>query len=160
MDSVSYQVVFDIGHRGPQYWWLLIIPVVMVTAGITMLRAKPFQGSRAFLIVFTGVAGAVALAVATSMVREYSMLRTALAQGHYRTVEGLVTDFVPASGGDHHAEHFIVVTPTARVPYSYSWATVTQGFNESQNHGGPMHEGLRVRIADVNGEIARLEIAP
>jgi hypothetical protein len=37
---------------------------------------------------------------------------------------------------------------------------VTQGFNDSQNHGGPMREGLRVRIADVNGEIARLEIAP
>jgi len=36
---------------------------------------------------------------------------------------------------------------------------VTAGFNNTLSHGGPIHEGLRVRIADVDGAIARLEIA-
>jgi hypothetical protein len=85
-------------------------------------------------------------------------MREAIRDGRYRIVEGTVTDFVPADAGDHHPEHFAVLTPGGRVEYFYSESTVTQGFNQSQNHGGPIRDGLRVRIADVGGKIARLEI--
>jgi hypothetical protein len=167
MDSVSYQVVFDISHRGPQYWWLLGIPLIMVTVGVSALRrpvGSPFRnrivtGNRTFLLVYTGFAATVGIAAALSMATQYFALRSALAHGQYKVVEGVVTGFVPASGGDHHPEQFTVVTATGREEYSYSWAGVTQGFNESRPHGGPMRDSLRVRIADVHGVIARLEIA-
>jgi hypothetical protein len=35
---------------------------------------------------------------------------------------------------------------------------MTPGFDRIQRDGGPIHSGLRVRIADVGGHIARLEV--
>jgi hypothetical protein len=43
--------------------------------------------------------------------------------------------------------------------YSYSDYVVVAGFNNTQSHGGPIRNGLRVRIADIDGQIARLEVA-
>jgi len=43
--------------------------------------------------------------------------------------------------------------------YEYSDYVVSAGFNNTQSHGGPIREGITVRIADVRGKIARLEIA-
>jgi hypothetical protein len=70
-------------------------------------------------------------------------------------VEGVVHDFVPMPFDGHPHESFEV----AGHSYEYSDFEVTQGFNNTQSHGGPMRDGLRVRIADVGGRIARLEIA-
>jgi hypothetical protein len=55
----------------------------------------------------------------------------------------------------HANEHFTV----CGVPFSYSDYVVTEGFNRTSSHGGPMREGLWVRITYVGDIIARLEIA-
>ena len=152
MDSISYQTVFDIGHQFPQYWWLLGIPLVMFTAGFLMLGSKDSRHSRAFIYFFLAISGTVGIAFGGGYRDRIRAMREAITNGRYRTVEGTVADFVPADAGDHHPEHFAVVTPGGRVEYSYSESGVTQGFNQSQHHGGPLRDGLRVRIANVNGE--------
>ncbi|MGH9970245.1 MAG: hypothetical protein ACREBG_20950 [Pyrinomonadaceae bacterium] len=43
--------------------------------------------------------------------------------------------------------------------FSYSDYDETKGFNRTQSHGGPMREGLQVRITHVDGSIVKLEIA-
>lgn len=43
--------------------------------------------------------------------------------------------------------------------FSYSDYDLTQGFNQTQSHGGPIKEGLQVRITHVDGSIVKLEIA-
>ena len=43
--------------------------------------------------------------------------------------------------------------------FAYSDYIVTAGFNNTQSHGGPIREGLQVRIVAVDGRIARLEVA-
>jgi hypothetical protein len=43
--------------------------------------------------------------------------------------------------------------------YRYSDSVVTAGFNNTQPHGGPIREGMTVRITNFGGQIARLEIA-
>ena len=43
--------------------------------------------------------------------------------------------------------------------FSYSKYEINSGFRRNVGQGGPMREGLFVRIANVDGEIARLEIA-
>jgi hypothetical protein len=51
-------------------------------------------------------------------------------------------------------EHFTV----CGVPFSYSDYVVTAGFNHASSHGGPMREGLWVRIAYSGNDIGRLEV--
>ena len=86
---------------------------------------------------------------------EHRELVAALESRRYVVVEGVVHDFVPGPLSEHPMESFEVEGHR----YEYSNAMVTEGFNITQSHGGPMRDGLRVRIADVHGVIARLEIA-
>jgi hypothetical protein len=82
-------------------------------------------------------------------------LRDSLLNGKYTVVEGVVVDFVPMPYSGHAMEKLNVDGHH----YEYSDYNVVAGFNNTQSHGGPIHQGLRVRIADVDGQIARLEIA-
>ncbi|GBU19797.1 MULTISPECIES: hypothetical protein [Methylobacterium] len=70
------------------------------------------------------------------------------------TVEGRVARFHPMPYGGHDRERFEV----NGVPFSYSDYIVTGGFNTSASHGGPIREGLPVRICHVDGLIVRLEV--
>jgi len=86
--------------------------------------------------------------------RDYRRMADAMETGRYETVEGVVTHFVPMPHEGHSKETYSVDGRT----YAYSDSIVTAGFNNTLSHGGPIHEGLHVRIADVDGAIARLEI--
>ena len=44
------------------------------------------------------------------------------------------------------------------VPFSYSDYIPEAGFNQTSAHGGPIHQGLPVRIWYVGKEIVKLEI--
>ncbi len=44
------------------------------------------------------------------------------------------------------------------INFSYSDYMVTGGFNVTSSHGGPVREGLAVRICYKDGEILRLEV--
>jgi len=59
---------------------------------------------------------------------------------------------MPYSG--HAMESFTV----SGVPFSYSDYIPKAGFNQTSSHGGPIHEGLPVRIWYVGNEIVKLEI--
>jgi hypothetical protein len=78
-----------------------------------------------------------------------------LEQGSYQRVEGVVTGFRPGRADSHPPEEFDVDGHHFR----YAPADQFYGFNTVAGEGGPIHEGARVRIADVDGIIARLEIA-
>ena len=81
-------------------------------------------------------------------------LRNSAANGEYEIVEGRVEQFVPMPYGGHSEESFVVNSQK----FSYSDYDLTKGFNQTQSHGGPIREGLQVRIAHVNGKIVKLEI--
>jgi hypothetical protein len=83
-----------------------------------------------------------------------------VSRGHYVTVEGTVEDFIAGDSGDHRPETWSVRDSKGLHRYSYSPSRGFVGFTQTQAHGGPMRSGLRVRVADVDGLIARLEIAP
>ena len=73
-------------------------------------------------------------------------------------VEGAVANFHPMPAAGHEDEHFTV----QGVYFAYSDYSVTSGFNNTSSHGGPMREGLYVRIhytRSVTGEtITKLEV--
>lgn len=69
--------------------------------------------------------------------------------------EGPVTNFIPMPYTGHSMESFTLNGHR----FSYSDYVVTSGFHNTISHGGPIHEGLYVRITYSGNSILRLEIA-
>ena len=105
--------------------------------------------------IFVVFASLWTLGASCGLYAEYAGIRRALRDSTYVVVEGVVTEFVPGRTDGHPAESFVVNGHR----YEYSPYIVTSGFSQIQPLGGPIHEGLLVRIADVDGTIARLEVA-
>jgi hypothetical protein len=103
--------------------------------------------------VFTGMAVLAGLVEFSA----HTGLRRALERGDYTVVEGTVSDFVRGDRGGHRDEQFSVRSGGRLHTYRYRSSVSRPGFHQSH---GPIRAGLRVRIADVDGNIARLEVAP
>ena len=84
-------------------------------------------------------------------VQDYVEARDRLRSGDYSIVEGTVEQFRKT----REMESFVVNGKFFQ--YSDSWAT--SGFNNTTSSGGPMKNGLHVRIAHPANLILRLEIA-
>lgn len=76
-------------------------------------------------------------------------------KGNYSITEGVVRDYVPVHPWGKGTENYTVNDQR----FSYADDIITPGFNHTKSRGGPIKEGLQVRIWHVNGEIIRLEVA-
>lgn len=75
--------------------------------------------------------------------------------GEFEVVEGEVRDFKPMPAHGHTNEVFTV----SGVRFSYSDYDLSRGgFNNATSHGGPIREGLPVRIAHRDGRILKIEV--
>jgi hypothetical protein len=100
-----------------------------------------------FVVVWTVSAG-------TAVFSDARNAKRTLLRGDCEIVEGKVEHFHPMPASGHDTERFDV----NGVPFSYSDYIVSAGFNNSASHGGPIREGLPVRICYRDGEILRLEV--
>lgn len=110
-----------------------------------------------FLFIGFWTFGAIAFTMVTlamGVLRD-RQLRNGLKSEKFEVVEGVVTNFIPELAKGHSDETFDV----GDHHYALSHYTITGGYHETQAHGGVFREGLRVRIADVDGVIVRLEVA-
>jgi hypothetical protein len=104
------------------------------------------------LLVVPPIIGAyVILNAYTSRERVLGWLR----EGHVQVTEGPVTDFVPMPYEGHALEKFTVRGHT----FTYSDYILTPGFHNTASHGGPIREGLNVRVSFAGNLILRLEVA-
>ncbi|ELV8627344.1 hypothetical protein QNF03_004076 [Vibrio cidicii] len=164
-----YEVVFDIKYEG--FWSLaFILPgVLFILIFVIGIRKKDkllgwnikvlgkpatkrsLNVSLVFFLVFsvfwTGLAG---YGVGTKL---YSML-SSYEQGKYSVVEGPVENFDPMPYAGHKTESFTV----QGVKFSYSDFIIEPGFNNTASHGGPISEGLYVRVSYINNVILKLEV--
>jgi hypothetical protein len=105
---------------------------------------------------WTALSALLLIAITVGFAHGYWKLSSRLNNGNYEVVEGVVTQFVPMSCDGKGNEAFVVSGHS----FKYSDFEPSAGFYRSKCFGGPIREGLCVRIADVDGVIARLEIAP
>lgn len=163
IQATDYQVVFDVGREGYRAWslvWGLVLFTAVGTGWILWRRSYPGPGGKwtqrvtpyAFLLV---TVSATVIANVTAYL-EYRGLVEGLRTGNYRLVVGRVEQFDPMPWEGHKNESFVIDGHR----YSYSDYDGSAGFNRTSSHGGPIRQGLSVRIADIHGVIARLEIAP
>ena len=116
---------------------------------------RPFRSSAPFVFCFFAFAILWTGAAAVSTFSEYSALSKARAANNVQVVEGLVTDFKPMPVTGHGMERFCVSGNC----FEYSDYVVASGFNNTSSHGGPIHEGLQVRVSHVDNTIVKLEVA-
>jgi|GEM_PF-1579537 len=155
-DSLSYHVVFDVSRQLPQWWWSFLIPLAIVFVLMRFGAQNRMNQHRWFKRIFVGFAVVFAIVDVMFTWTQYAGQRNALEHGDVRVVEGVVNDFIPQSSFYKYPERFVVMTSTGRYKYSYCSTLGTGGLNRSHGH---IRNGVRVRIADRNGIILRLEVA-
>lgn len=166
MDSpvVNYRAVFDITDAGFKSWTFSAHGLIFVVIGIVLVLSRKTVPGRwaknpganlAFVIVYLGFAIVWTISSFLDTRCEYVQLATAVREGRAEVAEGIVTNFKPMPVSGHAMESFCV---SGRC-FSYSDFVISAGFNNTASHGGPIREGLRVRVTFVGNEIAKLEVA-
>jgi hypothetical protein len=157
----SYHVVFDLAAAGYRAWWFSAWGLLFIAFGIFALRNPKFMPVRGkprfrkvFLIFWTCFACAWTLGSFYSTFSEYRRLQSAYDRHDYQVVEGRVEDFHPLPWALHGVESFSV----KGVTFKYATGLVTAGFNHDSGHGGPIREGLQVRVWYVGNAIIHLEV--
>ena len=153
----QYRVAFDLFQKGYQ-WWFPACGLIFVAIGGVLVwlgRAMNWQPSRRFAGYFMiGFAFLWSELVFSTTFREYTALRSAYRRSQFSVVEGRVTNFRPMPYQGHQDECFSVQSQT----FCYSDYAVTAGFSNSASHGGPIREGLPVRVSYIGTTIVRLEV--
>lgn len=160
---MEYETVFDVTQGGFRQWSFSAFGLIFIVVGLaapTLIRhgviRKPSPWmEKWFPRLFLGFALFWTL---TSFISTYSDYRGAIDAMHTnraKVVEGIVTKFKPMAYTGHGMESFVV----HGVRFQYSDYVITAGFNNTSSHGGPVREGLPVRIWYLDGEILRLDIA-
>ena len=166
-DSIPYYVVFNVLDGYPN-WTAEIVFTLFGVALVIVLVAQMRGWIRMPRPVRSGVS-LVLLAMVLVFLpahlfahRDYNAMRDEMRAGRFTVVEGRVEEFQPPSslgGRRKFPETFKVYSHKQTFRYSYL-ENLGPGFSVPSDRGGPIRQMLRVRIADIDGRFARLEIAP
>jgi hypothetical protein len=155
---ISYEVVFDVAESGYRYWTHPLLALA-ITAFVAIVLGRGGRPRSRLLGTVALVAGTfIAVVVFALTFKSYQVLRRALDEGRYVTVEGTVISVRPGDRAGNREEVVTVSSGGREYRYAFSHSRLTGGFDRISARGGPLRVGTRVRIADVQGIIARLEV--
>ena len=149
----EYYNVIDSGHKVLGFASTGLIGVVIgLTVLLFMFKLKIKGFKRGFMYFWTGFAVLWTLGAGISTASEYFKSVSALKNGDYQQVEGIVKNFDPMPHSGHKNESFTV----SGVFFEYSDFGPSAGFNNTKSHGGPIDEGKYVKIRYKDGLILQL----
>lgn len=152
-----YTLVFDVSRAGYRLWYVpaiaevAVLLVGLVTELVGSVSAREERSTRIAIWLATSLIISLALLVITY--QEYATLRDAVRSQSYVAVDGAIENFKTDAGD--HGESFDVGSHH----FEYAFSYLTNAYNKSRPHGGLLRDQMHVRIADVSGKIARLEVA-
>lgn len=165
------RLISDINQAGYQAWWFPALGLIFFLIGLALMainrfrkmRVVPAISSRAgqpapylpwlfmgFALLWSGFAFA-------STFNDYRELREALNHGRCQMIEGSIEHLHTGSGERGDTDDWFDIHGSR---FSYSDNITVPGFGQTQARGGPLKEGMRIRIYAYQGQIARLEILP
>jgi len=161
----TYQLVFDLRLEGYRSWHIGALPGCFAIAFFALSWVVRTQATKSgdvgvnWYARFAALLGAGALLMSVLLLRsswyDYQQLRAALESGRTHLVVGTVGDFQPGDHDGHVRERFRVNDEH----FEYTESVISDAFEWTAGRGGPMHEGLEVRMLVYRGAILRLEIA-
>src|SRR5216683_4056122 len=152
MDTDHFVKVFDILDTGFRDWTFSAFGLIFVAVGIVILVFPRFlkavgipylnlqsRFSRYFDLGFAILWTTLFFSLTYL---GYLHHRSLAQENRCRAVEGPVEHFVPMAYGGHAQETFYV----SGVRFGYSDFEITDGFNNTSSHGGPINASSYVRI--------------
>ena len=160
---LAVDVVYDATRVWFPGWPVVGGGVAMALAGAALLRhsrrSAPTATAARWIGTVLAVTGpACALLLGGGLYAQHARLRSALRVGDYIAVEGLVYDRPAGARGDA-GESWVVESGETAHWYRYERSRLGAGYRRAGPGDGGLRDGDRVRIADVKGRIARLEVA-
>jgi hypothetical protein len=175
---VTFRTVFDAAHEGYASWWFPSHGLIFVCIGVVLVlwpaRKREVMPSgwrgrarKIFNWCFLAFAVVWTLSIFGTTFSQYLTAKNALNDGRYDVVEGRITDFIPMPDTGHSKEYVLGRSCCSSKEsfivggqrFSYSDFIVTSGFHNTASHGGPIREGLYVRVSYLGNLILRLEVA-
>lgn len=162
-DSTCFHVVYDIRRSLPGGSELPFLEIPIFLLGFWAYRhhrsSNSMEGVRATLIGFVLMALAVfgLLFFINGSLLTYIAIRTRVARGAYEVLEGVITEFRSGYAGTR-LEQWTLQTRSGQRTYAYSEHVLAGGYDGTTAAGSLLRTGLRVRVYDVRGRIARLEV--
>jgi hypothetical protein len=161
--QIEYHIVFTVLEQSVPWQDRLILPGILLTLiifGIGVIIQRRTRLPK-IVIGYSVFVCAILLVLAVYAFNApgerdmYARAQDAYVQGQYSVVEGTVTNFHPMPYSGHQEESFSV----NGVQFSYSDFILVPCFNNTASHGGPIRQGVKVRIAYSGNCIWKLEIA-
>ena len=167
-DTISYSTVFNVLDGYPHWAPAITFPIIglVLVALLVMHLSGWVRMPRPIPSIITISLLVLLMVILPSHLfayRDFKVMRDAMQAGRFTVVEGRVEEFRPPRRLNKQRttpETFMVHSHERDFRYSYLESQLAPGFNLPSDRGGPIRDRLRVRIADVDGRIARLEIAP
>lgn len=147
---MTYHLAFDVIEAGYRTWWF---PAIGLGAMFLALIGAGSDPVKAMMVI--GFGSIWTIGVFIGSFGEYWALSSALRDGRFSVIEGRVTGFEPPALSGSGYEQFCVAGRCFR----YSGNLVTNAFNNSSRDGGPIRDGLQVRVTHAGNKIIRLEVA-
>jgi hypothetical protein len=161
--SIAYDVVYDAARLRFPGWPVAAIGVIVAAAGAGLgayLRRRGITSPAARTVVTSAVifGASWALLVGGGLYAQHDQLRRALREGSFVRVEGLVYDRPPGATRDAEIGSWLVESDGIAHWYRYDGSPLAVGYRRAAPGSGGLRDGSRVRIADVGGRIARVEV--
>lgn len=169
MSSENFVKVFDVLDSGFKNWSFSASGLIFIVIGLVIFFVPkiikstniPYLDSSSELLTGFGyffLSFAILWTFGTFFLTyaQYHHHQVLAKENGFLVVEGPVENFIPMPYSGHAEESFIV----SGVRFSYSDFIITDGFNNTSSHGGPINKNSYVRISyDPSGNtILRLEI--
>ena len=163
MSSVTYEVVYDAARLAFPAWPVAALGLAVAAAGAGLgayvrrrgVASAPVRMAVSSAIIF-GVSWA--LLVGGGLYAQHGQLRRALEEGSFVRVEGLVYDRPAGAAKDMEGASWVVEAGQVAHWYRYDRSPLSVGYRRAAPGTGGIRDGARVRIADIGGRIARIEV--
>ncbi len=161
--AVTYRVIYDAAQLRFPAWPIAAVGLAVALAGVGLgayLRRRGITSAVARTVVTSAIIFGVSwsLLVGGGLYAQHGQLRTALEERSFVSVEGVVYDSPPGSARDVKGKSWVVESGSTAHWYRYDSSPLSVGYRRRGPGSGGLRDGARVRIADVGGRIARLEV--
>ena len=161
--SVTYRVVYDAAQLRFPAWPVASVGLAVALAGVGLgayLRGRGVTSAAARTVVTSAIIFGVSwsLLVGGGLYAQHGHLRSALDENSFVRVEGVVYDSPQGAVKDVDGKSWLVESGTTAHWYRYDSSPLAVGYSRSAPGTGGLRDGARIRIADVGGRIAKLEV--
>jgi hypothetical protein len=163
ISSLAYEVVYDASRLAFPGWPVAALGVAVAALGAGLgayARRRPNAGPLVRTVATSAIVfgASWALLVGGGLYAQHMQLRDALSEGSYVRIEGIAHDRPPGGSLDQTGPSWVVESGEVAHWYRYDRSPLSVGYRRSGPGTGGLTNGARVRIADVGGRIARVEV--